>query len=55
MTDLIVKSGVKNALGGYQVSEAFCDALDVKGAALPEDAALRTEANGRSTVQLRDL
>lgn len=27
MTDLIVKSGVKNALDGYQVSEALYDAL----------------------------
>ena len=41
MTDLIVKSGVKNALGGYQVSEAFCDALDAEVAALSEDAARR--------------
>lgn len=55
MTDLIVKSGVKNALDGYQVSEAFSDALDTEVAALLEEAARRTEANGRSTGQPRDL
>ena len=55
MTDLIVKSGVTNALDGYQVSEAFYDALDAEVAAFSEDAARRTEANGRSTVQAREL
>lgn len=55
MTDLIVKSGVKNALSGYQVSEAFYDALDAQVAALLEDAARRTGANDRSTVQPREL
>lgn len=55
MTDLIVKSGVTNALGGYQVSDTFYDAPDAEVAALSEDAARRTEANGRSTVQPRDL
>lgn len=55
MTDLIVKSGMTNALGGYQVSEAFYDALEAEVAALSEDAACRTEANGRSTVQPCDL
>lgn len=55
MTDLIVKSGVNNALDSYQVSETFYDALDAEVAALLEDAARRTEANDRSTVQSRDL
>lgn len=39
MTGLIVKSGSKNALDGYQVSEAFDEALDTEVAALSEDAA----------------
>ena len=55
MTELIVKSGVKNALDGYQVSEAFSDALDAEVAAFLQDSARRTEANDRSTVQPRDL
>ena len=55
MTDLIVKSGVKNVLDSYQVSKAFYDALDAEVAALLEDAARRAEANDRSTVQSRDL
>lgn len=55
MADLIIKSGVRNALEGYQVSEAFYDALDDEVAVLIEDAARRAEANDRSTVQPRDL
>jgi hypothetical protein len=39
MTGLIVKSGVKNALDGYQVSEAFDDARDAKVTALSTEAA----------------
>ena len=55
MTELIVKSGVKNALDGYQVSEALYDAFKAEVAAFLKDAARRTEANDRSTVQARDL
>ena len=55
MTSLIVKSNVKDALGDTNVSADFYDALDEEVEALLEDAARRAEANGRKTVQPRDL
>ncbi|MFB6113894.1 MAG: DUF1931 domain-containing protein [Halodesulfurarchaeum sp.] len=55
MTDLIVKSNVKEALGDINVSADFYDALDEEVASLLEDAAERAEQNGRKTVQPRDL
>ena len=55
MTDLIVNSGVKDALDGYNVAADFYDALDDEVAELLEDAARRAEANDRKTVQPRDL
>lgn len=55
MVDLIVKSAVKEALGDKNVSSDFYDALDSEVTELLEDAARRTEANDRSTVQPRDL
>lgn len=55
MTELIVKSAVKEALEGHNVSSDLYDALDDKVAELLEDAADRADANGRKTVQPRDL
>lgn len=55
MTDLIVKSGVTEALGDYNVSADLYDALDENVADLLEEAARRAEANDRKTVQPRDL
>ena len=55
MADLIVKSTVKEALEGHNVASDFYDALDEEVAELLEDALRRTEANGRKTVQPRDL
>lgn len=55
MTDLIVKSTVKEALQGNNVSADFYDALDAEVANLLEDAARRADANDRKTVQPRDL
>ncbi|MFA9516594.1 DUF1931 domain-containing protein [Halopenitus sp. H-Gu1] len=55
MTDLIVKSAVKDALEGNNVSADFYDALDAEVEELLEDAARRAEANDRRTVQPRDL
>ena len=55
MTDLIVKSAVKDALAGNNVSADFYKALDDEVAALIEAAAARAEANDRKTVQARDL
>jgi len=55
MTDLIVKSAVKDALDENNVSADFYEALDDEVAGLLEDAARRAEANDRKTVQSRDL
>ena len=55
MTDLIVKSAVKDALEGNNVSAGIYDALDAEVEELLEDAARRAEANDRRTVQPRDL
>ena len=55
MADLIVKSAVKEALEGKNVSADFYDALDDEVAELLEDAAARAESNDRKTVQPRDI
>lgn len=55
MADLIVKAAVKEALTDKNVSSDFYDALDGEVAELLQDAADRAEANGRKTVQPRDL
>jgi histone H3/H4 len=55
MTDLIVKSGVKEALADHNVSADFYDALNEEVDELLDDAAERAEANDRRTVQPRDL
>lgn len=55
MVDLIVKSAVKDALTNYNVSSDFYEALDDEVSDLLEDAANRANANGRKTVQSRDL
>ncbi len=55
MADLIVKSGVKEALDGYNVSSDFYAALDDEVEELLADAAARAESNDRKTVQPRDL
>lgn len=47
MTDLIVKSNVKDALGDNNVSADFYDALNDQVQALLDDAARRAEANDR--------
>mgnify|MGYP000465866057 CR=1 FL=1 len=55
MADLIVKAAVKEALEDYNVASDFYDELDDEVADLLEDAAARADANGRKTVQARDL
>ncbi len=55
MADLIVKAAVKEALEDKNVSSDFYDALDEEVEELLADAAERAEANGRKTVQPRDL
>lgn len=55
MTDLIVKSAVKDSLEGFSVSSDFYDALNDEVSELLGDAARRANANDRKTVQPRDL
>ena len=55
MTDLIVKSAVKDALADHPVSADFYEALNEEVAEVLNEAAERAEANDRKTVQPRDL
>ena len=55
MTNLIVKSAVKDELSDMNVSSDFYDALDEDVSELLENAAQRADANERKTVQARDL
>lgn len=55
MTDLVVKTGVREALDDYQVSADLFEALDEEVEELVEQAARRAEANDRSTVMIYDL
>lgn len=55
MTDLIVKSAMKESLDEMNVAADFYETLDDEVAELLADAARRAEANDRKTVQPRDL
>lgn len=50
-----MKSNVKEALEGSNVSGDFYDALNEEVQGLLMDAARRADANDRKTVQPRDL
>tara|TARA_Y100000310_G_C20573918_1_gene759491 strand:- start:287 stop:463 length:177 start_codon:yes stop_codon:yes gene_type:complete len=52
---LVVKAKVKEAAKGMNVSSDFADALDAEVQALVKRAVKRADANGRKTVQGRDL
>lgn len=52
---LIVKTKIKEAAKGMNVAGDFADALNEKVKKLIEEAVKRAEANGRRTVQSRDL
>ena len=53
--DLIVKSKIKEAVKELNVSSDVAEALNEKVYALLQDAAGRAKANGRRTLQARDL
>jgi histone H3/H4 len=55
ISDLIVKSAVKDALSDHNVSADFYDSLNEEVAELLDDAAERAEANGRKMVQPHNL
>ena len=54
-SDLIVKTGVQDALDDNNAAADFYAALDEEVADLLEDAARRDEANDRKTVEPCDL
>lgn len=55
MTDLIVKSGVQEAIEDYDVSDDLYDALEDEVAELLAEAARRADANERNTVMSQDV
>lgn len=55
MTDLIIKSKIKSAVPDLSVAAEVADELNKKVLKLLEDAAIRAKANGRRTLQARDL
>ncbi len=55
MADLIVKSKIKEAVTDLNVAGDVAEALNKKVEALLMDAAERAKANGRRTLQARDL
>jgi histone H3/H4 len=55
MTDLIVKSGVREALDDHPISSDFYEALNEEVGELLEEASRRAEANERQTVMPQDL
>ena len=55
MTDLIVKSAVRDAVENHPVSANFYQALNDEVDELLSEAAERAEANDRKTVEPRDL
>lgn len=54
-TDLIVKSKIKEAVQELNVSGEVPEALNRKVEQLLKEAAERAKANGRRTLQARDL
>jgi histone H3/H4 len=55
MADLIVKSKIKEAVKDLNVSGDVAEALNKKVEELLKEAAERAKANGRRTLQARDL
>lgn len=55
MVDLIVKSKIKEAVPELQVAAEVADALNNKVNQLLKEASERAKANGRRTLQARDL
>ncbi len=55
MTDLVVKSKIKEVVKDLNVSSEVAEALNKKVVKLLEEAAERAKANGRRTLYARDL
>ncbi len=55
MVDLIIKSKIKDAVDGLNVSSDVPEELNKKVQELLEEAAWRAKANNRRTLQAKDL
>ena len=55
MTDLIIKSKIKQAVPELSVAGEVPEALNKKVLKILEEASLRAKLNGRRTLQARDL
>ena len=55
MTDIIIKSKIKEAVPDLQVAGEVAEALSRKVLQILKDASERAKANGRRTLQARDL
>jgi len=55
MVELIVKSKIKSAVSEMNVAGEVADALNKKVEQLLKEATERAKANGRRTLQARDL
>ena len=55
MTDIIIKSKIKASVPDLSVAGEVAEALNKKVQELLDAAALRAKANGRRTLQARDL
>jgi histone H3/H4 len=55
MVDLVVKSKIREAVSGLNVAGDVAEALNKKVAAILKEAGERAKANGRRTLQARDL
>ncbi len=55
MVDIIIKSKIKEAVPGLQVAGEVAEALNKKVEELLKVASERAKANGRRTLQARDL
>ena len=55
MAELIIKSKIKSAVPDLSVSSDVADALNEKVIQILEEASKRAKANGRRTLQAKDL
>jgi len=55
MTDIIIKSKIKSAVPDLSVAAEVAPALNKKVLKILEEATERAKANGRRTLQARDL
>lgn len=55
MANLIIKSNIKEAVPEMSVAAEVADALNKKVEQILKDAEERAKANGRRTLQARDL